>query len=116
MKGRRDGFQVNLKAMIELFWFNEIEDVRKSLSSRYSVWKLDPFLKPGGLVFAKIFNFSEVIHPAKSGGNSHEKDFSKMVFTMIPSARIFDDLKSFKSVWESESIINFIWISGHSSA
>ena len=99
-----------LEALIEPLGVNEITDVRKSLGGWDAVRKLDLFLPPSCSVFAEIFDFNEVIHPPKSRGHSHKKNFPKMGFSVVTSVRVFENLKGFKPVRKPVGVVNFICI------
>ena len=71
------------KTLVEMGRFDEVKYIGKGLRSGNPMRQSDLFLKSVGLVFTEVFDLSEVVHPAKGGGDDHEKDFSKMMLLMM---------------------------------
>ena len=113
-QGCVDGAKVLAKAVVEMIRINEGEDVCEGLRGWNAIGCCDPFLKPFKLKLAEIFDLSEVVHSAKSCSDGHEEDFAEMIFFMMASARIFEDLERIKTGRKATAIVDLMWISRHS--
>ena len=98
---------------IEEVRIDDLKDVGKGLSTRNSVRQSEPFLKPLDIFKAEFFDLGEAVHAAESGGNDHEKDFSKVVFFVSIGSGIFDHEEGFKACGQPAGIVDLIRISRH---
>ncbi len=64
----RDGAEMLAKTLVKMGRFDEVTYIGKGLRGGNAMRQGDPFMEPIGLILAEVFDLSEVVHPAKGGG------------------------------------------------